>query len=56
MTSAQPPKTSVGANKQLRLLLVALLDQDFSVDKPSQKWAGDSSYLWESEGWYICLQ
>ena len=28
-----------------------LLDQDFSVDGPNQKWAGDISYIWTSEGW-----
>ena len=28
-----------------------LLDQDFSADGPNQKWAGDISYIWTSEGW-----
>ena len=28
-----------------------LLDQDFSADGPNQKWAGDISYFWTSEGW-----
>ena len=28
-----------------------LLDQDFSADDPNQKWAGDISYVWTSEGW-----
>jgi len=28
-----------------------LLDQDFSADGPNQKWAGDISYVWTSEGW-----
>ena len=28
-----------------------LLDQDFSVIGPNQKWAGDISYIWTSEGW-----
>ena len=28
-----------------------LLDQDFSADAPNQKWAGDISYIWTSEGW-----
>ena len=27
------------------------LDQDFSTDRPNQKWAGDISYIWTSEGW-----
>lgn len=27
-----------------------LLDQDFSADAPNQKWAGDISYIWTSEG------
>ena len=28
-----------------------LLNQDFSADAPNQKWAGDISYIWTSEGW-----
>jgi putative transposase len=28
-----------------------LLDQDFTTDAPNQKWAGDISYIWTSEGW-----
>lgn len=32
-----------------------LLDQDFSADGPNQKWAGDISYIWTSEGWLIWL-
>lgn len=28
-----------------------LLDQDFSTTGPNQKWAGDISYIWTSEGW-----
>jgi putative transposase len=28
-----------------------LLDQDFSADGTNQKWAGDTSYIWTSEGW-----
>lgn len=28
-----------------------LLDQDFFADAPNQKWAGDISYIWTSEGW-----
>lgn len=28
-----------------------LMDQDFSADKPNQKWTGDISYLWTQEGW-----
>jgi putative transposase len=28
-----------------------LLDQDFTADSPNQKWAGDISYIWTSEGW-----
>jgi transposase InsO family protein len=28
-----------------------LLDQDFSADEANQKWAGDISYIWTSEGW-----
>ena len=28
-----------------------LLDQDFSTNGPNQKWVGDISYIWTSEGW-----
>ena len=28
-----------------------LLDQNFSAIGPNQKWAGDISYIWTSEGW-----
>ena len=28
-----------------------LLGQDFSATGPNQKWAGDISYIWTSEGW-----
>ena len=28
-----------------------LLDQDFSANGPNQKWAGDISCIWTSEGW-----
>ena len=28
-----------------------LLDQDFSATGSNQKWAGDISYIWTSEGW-----
>lgn len=28
-----------------------LLNQNFSVDRPNRKWAGDISYVWTREGW-----
>jgi putative transposase len=28
-----------------------LIDQDFSADRPNQKWNADISYVWTSEGW-----
>jgi len=28
-----------------------LLDWDFAAEAPSQKWAGDISYVWMREGW-----
>ncbi|CAA0123010.1 Uncharacterised protein [BD1-7 clade bacterium] len=28
-----------------------LLDRDFNADAPNQKWAGDITYLYTSEGW-----
>ena len=33
-----------------------LLEQNFIVEKPNQKWAGDISYIWTREGWlYLAL-
>jgi len=28
-----------------------LLNQEFSANRPNQKWAGDISYVWTREGW-----
>ncbi len=28
-----------------------LLEQDFSAERPNQKWAADISYVWTNEGW-----
>jgi putative transposase len=28
-----------------------LLDRDFTATAPNQKWAGDITYIWTSEGW-----
>ncbi|WP_152976321.1 IS3 family transposase [Methyloglobulus morosus] len=28
-----------------------LLEQDFSADKPDQKWVSDITYIWTEEGW-----
>ena len=28
-----------------------LLEQDFSAEAPNQRWVGDITYLWTSEGW-----
>ena len=28
-----------------------LLKQDFTADKPNQKWCGDSTYIWTDQGW-----
>jgi transposase InsO family protein len=28
-----------------------LLEQDFTADKPNQKWAADITYLYTTEGW-----
>ena len=32
------------------------LDQDFTCDKPDQKWGADTSYIWTAEGWrYLAI-
>nr|WP_262272743.1 IS3 family transposase [Microvirga sp. HBU65207] len=28
-----------------------LLEQDFSAERPNEKWAADTSYVWTNEGW-----
>ena len=28
-----------------------LLDQDFSAERPNEKWGADISYIWTQEGW-----
>ena len=28
-----------------------LLDQDFSAERPNEKWGADISYIWTREGW-----
>lgn len=28
-----------------------LLDQDFTAEKPNQKWVSDITYVWTDEGW-----
>lgn len=28
-----------------------LLQQDFAASQPTQKWAGDITYVWTREGW-----
>ena len=33
-----------------------LLEQDFSAERPNQKWAADISYVWTNEGWlYLAM-
>src|SRR3954453_21399726 len=33
-----------------------LLDQDFSAERPDEKWGADISYVWTREGWlYLAL-
>lgn len=33
-----------------------LLDQDFTCDRPDQKWGVDISYIWTAEGWlYLAI-
>ncbi len=29
-----------------------VLDQDFTCDRPDQKWGADISYIWTAEGWF----
>ena len=40
-----------GRHQLLGIAPPNLLDQDFTADGPNQKWAGDISYIWTSEGW-----
>jgi len=28
-----------------------LLEQDFSAQKPNEKWVSDTTYVWTDEGW-----
>ena len=46
----QKYKTTTDSNHTFNIA-PNLLDQDFSADGPNQKWAGDISYIWTSEGW-----
>ena len=46
----QKYKATTGSNHAFNIA-PNLLDQDFSADAPNQKWAGDISYIWSSEGW-----
>ncbi len=43
-------KVTTDSNHQLPIA-PNLLDQDFSATAINQKWAGDITYLWTSEGW-----
>ncbi len=45
-------KHKVTTNSNHSLGIVAnVLDGDFIADAPNQKWAGDITYIWTSEGW-----
>ncbi len=46
----QKYKVTTDSNHAFNIAL-NLLDQNFSANGPNQKWAGDISYIWTSEGW-----
>jgi putative transposase len=46
----QKYKATTDSNHTFSIAL-NLLDQDCSTDGPKQKWAGDMSHIWTSEGW-----
>ena len=48
--TARKFKVTTGSNHRLSVAL-NLLGQNFDADKPNQKWAGDITYLYTSEGW-----
>ena len=47
---AQKYKATTDSNHAFKIR-PNLLEQDFSATGPNQKWAGDISYIWTSEGW-----
>tara|TARA_B100000780_G_scaffold167195_1_gene117058 strand:+ start:78 stop:632 length:555 start_codon:yes stop_codon:yes gene_type:complete len=47
---AQTYKATTNSNHAFNIA-PNLLDQGFSATGPNQKWAGDISYIWTSEGW-----
>lgn len=38
-------------SKHTRPVAENLLEQDFTAERPNQKWAGGITYLWTDEGW-----
>jgi putative transposase len=50
---ARPPRRFQRTTDSLHALPVApnLISQDFSAERPDEKWAADISYIWTREGW-----
>jgi transposase InsO family protein len=50
---ARQPRRFKRTTDSLHAFAVApnLLDQDFSAERPDEKWGADLSYIWTREGW-----
>jgi putative transposase len=51
--NARPKRRFKRTTDSRHAFLIArnLIGQDFSAERPRQKWAADISYVWTAEGW-----